>query len=106
MTFCRLLAFLASASFSGPLTSQSIHFEVASVRPSDVREHTVGLYNFPGGRVKVDHYTLQMLIQVAYDLRDFQISGGPAWVREQRWTIDTKPPQSSKSAQADTTHEN
>ena len=106
MTASRLFALLAAALLGGQLPGQSTNFEVASVRLSDPKDHTIGLYNFPGGRVKITHYTLQMMAEVAYDLREFQISGGPAWVREERWTIDTKPPSDSKSAQADASHEN
>jgi uncharacterized protein (TIGR03435 family) len=106
MTSSRLFALLAAALLGGQLPGQSTNFEVASVRPSDPKDHTIGLSNFPGGRVKMTHYTLQMMAEVAYDLREFQISGGPAWVREEPWTIDTKPPRDSKSAQADTSHTN
>lgn len=105
MTFSRLFALLAAALLAGHLPGQSTSFEVASVRPADPKDHTIGLYTFPGGRVKLTDYTLQMMAEVAYDLREFQISGGPAWVREERWTIDTKPPRDSISAKA-ASHEN
>jgi uncharacterized protein (TIGR03435 family) len=105
MRSSRLIAVLAAALLDGQLPGQSTNFEVASVRPADPKDHTIGLYNFPGGRVKMTDYTLLMMAEVAYDLREFQISGGPAWVREERWTIDTKPPHDSKSAQA-ASHEN
>ncbi len=101
-----MLALLAAALLGGQLPGQSTNFEVASVRPADPKDHTVGLYNFPGGRVKMNDYTLQMMAEAAYDLREFQITGGPAWVREERWTIDTLPPRDSKSAQADSSHTN
>jgi len=105
MTSSRPFTVLAVALLGGWLPGQSTNFEVASVRPADPKDHTIGLYNFPGGRVKMTDYTVLMMAEVAYDLREFQISGGSPWVREDRWTIDTKPPRDSKSAQA-ASHEN
>src|SRR5262249_22753120 len=106
MSPSRLFAVLAAALLGGQLPGQSTNFEVASVRPADPKDHAIGLYNAPGGRVKMTDYTLLMMAEVAYDLREFQISGGSTWIREDRWTIDTKPPRDSKSAQADSWHEN
>jgi uncharacterized protein (TIGR03435 family) len=37
-------------------------------------------------------YTLQMLIQSAYDLQDFQIAGGPKWLNSDRFDVITLRP--------------
>src|SRR5687767_14926850 len=34
--------------------------------------------------------TLKALVQFAYDLWDFQVDGGPEWVRSDRWSIEAK----------------
>jgi bla regulator protein BlaR1 len=41
-----------------------------------------------------------MLIEFAFDVQPFQVSGGPAWMREYRYEIEARPPSTSKSSQA------
>ncbi|HEY6466535.1 MAG TPA: TIGR03435 family protein, partial [Candidatus Acidoferrales bacterium] len=38
----------------------------------------------------VSNLTTKMLIATAYSVKDFQISGGPAWISSERWDIDAK----------------
>jgi uncharacterized protein (TIGR03435 family) len=64
-------------------------FEVASVKPSaagDIR--TIGPR--PGGRFIANSATLKTLIAVAWDVPEYQISGGPNWVATDRWNIEGK----------------
>ncbi len=65
-------------------------FEVASIKPSaeDGRRVTVGIS--PGGRYTATGVTLKFLIMQAYDIRDFQISGGPGWLGSERYDIVAK----------------
>jgi uncharacterized protein (TIGR03435 family) len=72
-------------------------FEVASVKLGTTRE-IGGVYTYPGGRVGFRGCTMQQLIQVAFDVQAFQVSGGPAWMETERYDIDAKPPASSKSS--------
>jgi len=44
-----------------------------------------------GGRYLAENITLRNLIVNAYDIRDFQISGGSAWIGSDRWDISAKP---------------
>jgi uncharacterized protein (TIGR03435 family) len=65
-------------------------FEVASVKPSkpDARGSS---FNFtPGGGLTVQNGTLKGVIEAAYDVRDFQILGGPGWVASDRYDIFAK----------------
>ncbi len=82
---------------------QRAEFEVASVKPtgSSPGGH-IGAYVYPGGRVSISHYTLAMLIEEAFDVRPFQISGGPAWMRDfqYRYEIEAVPPSASESSKA------
>jgi len=73
-------------------------FEVASVKPAATRE-AGGVYTHPGGRVTFRGCTLQYLIEQAFDIQRFQVSGGPGWMQDERYDIDAKPPASSKSSQ-------
>jgi uncharacterized protein (TIGR03435 family) len=79
-------------------------FEVASVRLSgpNQRERN-GLYIYPGGEVRCNGCRLEYLIMRAFDVQQFQISGGPAWkdlVSGDSFDIEAKPPKSSSSARS------
>ena len=65
-------------------------FEVASIKPSaeDGRRVMIGIS--PGGRFTASGVTVRMLIQEAYDVRDFQIAGGPGWIASERYDIVAK----------------
>jgi uncharacterized protein (TIGR03435 family) len=73
-------------------------FEVASVKP---QAYTTGPANFgvrtQGNRLHAEHSALEDLIEFAYGLPSFQISGGPAWVRSdlyaaERYEVDARAP--------------
>lgn len=81
------------------LFAQSPAFEVASIHPTspDSRD-SIDVHNHPGGRIEITKFTLKMLIEVAYGLQRYQITGGPRWTDEQRFYIVAKPPDSSAAA--------
>lgn len=86
----------AAVSLGQPVPSTAMpEFEVASVKPAATRE-IGGVHNYAGGRVEIRGCTLQYLIQQAYDVQPFQVSGGPGWMQTDRFDIDAKPPESSK----------
>jgi uncharacterized protein (TIGR03435 family) len=45
----------------------------------------------PGGRFVATNVTLQQLIRNAYQLQDFQVTGGPSWIGRDRFDIVAKP---------------
>jgi len=64
-------------------------FEVASIKPSD----PMGRGQFqihPGGTLDFRAVTLHSMILWAYDIRDFQLSGGPAWTASHRYDVMAK----------------
>src|SRR5579872_1572706 len=71
---------------SAPLPS----FEVASVKPNKSGGRGAGLQMAPG-RFTAKNIPLKMLIGFAYDVRDFQISGGPGWLSSEKYDIEAKP---------------
>lgn len=81
---------------------QRPEFEVASVKPSGSSWGMIGYLVYPGGRVEIGHSTLAMVIEYAFDVQPFQISGGPAWMRDYqyRYDIEALPPSTSKSSKA------
>jgi uncharacterized protein (TIGR03435 family) len=73
-------------------------FEVASVKLSGPRDFGVGMLTYSGGRIVITQFTLKMLIQHAYGLHSFQVSGGPKWADETPYYVTAKPPDSSPSS--------
>src|SRR6266487_1052190 len=66
-------------------------FEVASIKPSNP-DQPGGLIQFmPGGGLKMANIPLRAMITFAYDVRDFQVSGGPGWVGTQRFDVMARP---------------
>jgi bla regulator protein BlaR1 len=65
-------------------------FEVASIKPSDPDLPGMRIQTRPGGRYSASGITVKVLIQNAYGVRDFQISGGPGWINTAGFEINAK----------------
>ena len=72
--------------------------EVASIKPSTPQTRTLGIYTFPGGRITGENRTLRDLMEEAFSVQTFQISGGASWTREDRFDFEAKPPASSPAS--------
>jgi uncharacterized protein (TIGR03435 family) len=66
-------------------------FEVASIKPSAPGGHGVQIQTTPGGRFVTKNVNLKFLIQFAYDVKGFQITGGPGWMNSDSYDIEAKP---------------
>jgi uncharacterized protein (TIGR03435 family) len=88
------------AACASCILAAQVEFEVASVKPTNPRGGMVGCLTYPGGRVFCGASTLGMLLEVAFHVQRFQISGGPDWINAARYDIDARPSASSKSANA------
>jgi uncharacterized protein (TIGR03435 family) len=88
----RYLIFAAILARGLAQSSQaSKEFDVASVKPSAPDEHNrARMQILPGGGIRLLGVPLRMLIMQAYDVKVFQISGGPDWIRTERWDILAK----------------
>ena len=77
-------------------------FEVISVKPSAMQDgqYGRGLATFPGGRIRANMVPLDYFITQAFDIRKFQLVGGPGWIHDDRWDIEAKPPEGSKASKA------
>jgi uncharacterized protein (TIGR03435 family) len=63
-------------------------FEVASIKrsaPDNPNGSTFEYLN--GGSLRIQNSTVRGLIESAYDIRDFQISGGPSWLNTDRYDV-------------------
>lgn len=65
-----------------------VAFDVASIKPSDKPAGGSSLHRLPDSVTSSG--VLRRLILFAYDLRDFQITGGPDWVNTQVWEISAR----------------
>jgi len=77
-------------------------FEVASIKPSEINKssHT-GVITYPGGRIDAGNCTLKMLIEAAYDIHGYQVTGGPKWIDTEPYDVHAIPPPSSNSSKID-----
>jgi uncharacterized protein (TIGR03435 family) len=64
-----------------------LEFEVASVRQNRLEDRIVTVAAGPGGRFAARGYTLALLIQRAYGVMDWNIQGGPSWIRSDRFDV-------------------
>jgi uncharacterized protein (TIGR03435 family) len=65
-------------------------FEVASIKLGDSLSNGTGFSLRQGGSLQVDTATLKAILQYAYSLRDFQISGASGWMTSERYNIQAK----------------
>lgn len=79
-----LIASAALAQPSGP------SFEVATIKPAAPDQPGYGI-SWNRGMVRLNNVTLKAAILYAYDLHDYQLSGGPKWVDSDAFDIVGKP---------------
>lgn len=87
-TMLREFALLTVLFGVGTAVPQS--FEVASIKPSAADARMVKINMLPGGRYMASGVNAKMLIMQAYDVRDYQISGGPGWLASDRYDVNAK----------------
>jgi len=85
----------AGSAQSAPMSTlpTSASFEVASIKPNHSGERRF-FVSWQPGRFNATGMTLKFLITMAYDVKEFQVSGGPGWVNSERYDIDAKEPDS------------
>jgi len=94
-----VLASCAAAFSQQPPTAPTVD-DIVSVKPSNP-DGRAQFEVSPGGILTMRAVTLSLTIQQAYDVRDFEISGGPAWSSSDRYDIIAKPEDASKVSPAD-----
>jgi uncharacterized protein (TIGR03435 family) len=86
-----LLAGGAALAAQTPQSAPTPAFEVASIKPNNSGDGRVMMQNQPG-RYIATNVTLRLLIRNAYQLQDFQITGGPSWLASDHFDINAKVP--------------
>jgi uncharacterized protein (TIGR03435 family) len=80
----KVIFFLASYAFAQPPV-----FEAATIKPSKDQPGHSGSHSRTG-MIVLTGQTLKGLICVAYQVKDFQVSGGPKWMDGDRFDINAK----------------
>ena len=65
-------------------------FEVASIKLNKSGDLRVMINTAGGGRFTATNIPLQRLIMNAYRVKNFQISGAPAWLNSERYDVEAK----------------
>lgn len=86
-----LIAGGAALAAQTPQSTPTPAFEVASIKPNNSGDGRVMMQNQPG-RYIATNVSLRLLIRNAYQLQDFQITGGPGWLASDRFDINAKVP--------------
>jgi uncharacterized protein (TIGR03435 family) len=92
----RVAGFLVATvvAYSQPQPS----FAVASVKPSNSTDQRP-FFTFGADQVTANNVTVKRLIQSAYNIKDFQIAGGPGWIASDLFDISAKPESPAKPDQ-------
>jgi len=99
LAFCTV-AFLGATALAQ--TAARPTFAEAAIRPSASDSGSRSIKFLPGGRFVATGANLRLLIKIAYNLNDDQLSGGPSWIGMKHFDIDAKPdaPTSAEAAPA------
>jgi uncharacterized protein (TIGR03435 family) len=65
-------------------------FEIASIKPNHSGEMGSRTGTRPGGLFIATNVSLKAMIMQAYNLQDFQVSGGPGWIDSDRFDVSAK----------------
>lgn len=80
-----------------PATTQALSFEVSSIKPNKSDDMRVMLRITPDGLSAIG-VPAKFLIEFAYNIKDFQVSGGPGWIDSEKYDIDAKMDESNIEA--------
>jgi uncharacterized protein (TIGR03435 family) len=65
-------------------------FEVASIKLNKSGDLRAMILPPRGGRFTATNIPFQFLITLAYQIKDFQLTGAPAWLKSERYDIEAK----------------
>lgn len=83
------LMFSACLTFGQPAAPLP-DFEAVSIKPNKSGEARTMMHPSPGGRLNATNVSAKTLIEWAYGIRDFQLSGQPGWVDSERFEVAAK----------------
>jgi uncharacterized protein (TIGR03435 family) len=79
------------ALWAAPGAHAQTVFETASVKPvKDPHGKPLDFRIQPGGRLEVSNQDVLLLIRQAFSLQYYQVTGGPGWLKDERYDIVAK----------------
>src|ERR1044071_6092297 len=87
----RIVAFtlLMGVAFGQPPragTDTRPQFEVASIRPAEASDQRRGI-GFSGNRFTANGVSARLLIEMAYELQPYRLSGAPGWIDSELYNL-------------------
>jgi len=73
-------------------------FEVASVRPAAPGAKGMNIRRDAAGGITASNVNLRTLIVLAYNIQDYQLSGGPGWIESERYEVIAKVPADARKS--------
>jgi len=71
--------------------AQKLEFDAASIKPNTSQTEGTGYGRKPdSGRFTATNSAPVVLITTAYKLKEFQVSGGPSWIKSDRYDVITE----------------
>ncbi len=93
-----LPAALTHAQVSSASTSP-LAFDAATVKPVEPNKMVmVQLRVYPGGRLVIHGHNLRSLITDAFNVPEWQVTGGEKWVDSSRFDVEGKPPEELRAS--------
>jgi uncharacterized protein (TIGR03435 family) len=83
-----VMAALMPAQTPGP--DKKAEFEVASIKPTATMDGSLTSDFTPGGGFTCRNLTVQVLLRIAYEVQDYQFSGGPGWIASTGFDIQAR----------------
>src|SRR5690242_20199048 len=71
------------------LSQERPSFEAASVKPNPQSGFSSASISIAGNSYRATGTKLRRLILEAYNVRDWQLVGGPSWVASDQWDVET-----------------
>lgn len=97
MAFALLCASQIRGQSQDAAKAPSLSFEVASIKPDHLDGHSTRI-SYDTNSFLTSGVTLKRLIEFAYNIGDFQVSGGPAWADSETYQILAKIDQETVAA--------
>ena len=96
-----MVAVMAGAQTAPDAAHSQTHpqFEVAAIRPNNSGTGMVSIGVPSPGTFRAQNVWLRFLIQVAWDVKDFQVLGGPGWATSDRYDVTAKAAENVKLAE-------
>ncbi|HLH18508.1 MAG TPA: TIGR03435 family protein [Bryobacteraceae bacterium] len=94
-------ALVLSAAAAAQAPEKKVVFEAAAIKAPDPNYSGSGWHSSKL-ELKIENMNLRQLIMVAYDVKQYQVAGGPKWLDGDRWSIVAKLPDDTQVDQDDT----